>query len=448
MPQFLQNLQRYANDPLEFVNGVVRVGRKIGNEIEYGRKQINNFIEDVVPEPIVNTLDSASLTLADTAQFVYENHPVGLAEQGAIILGGNTAETVGLPRGVGEFVGGALAPGFAAPAPSAITRATRAATKNSVKTAVKETAEGLKTIGDDLMPPPPAALATAGAAPRVQLNVSGGKANLNLAPQVMEAVTLKNPKILKPLGLETGDEIVDAAQAKFNTKRLQKIEQSASKELTAKKAIQNLKDTYGRKPSKAENELVYRMFSRAEGALGRAKEDLSRAQSNVFADKDVYFRSTPSKKAKAVEIINRRTYRKIPNNVSIQIDEHHGFPKGMSAALFDRMDQFIAKGIADPDDLLVMARHAERKGALAGDYKSNMINLVKKPHDELHNYLKNSGDELSKKQWIDVARKAETPDDLLIIFDDLLDRNVIPNLETAKIWQPLSDLIEDIQKAP
>lgn len=190
MPQFLQNLQRYANDPLEFVNGVVRVGSMIGNELEYSRKQISGFIEDVVPEPIVNTLDSA----ADIAQFGYENSLVGLAEQGAVILGGNTAETFGLPRGVGEFVGGALAPGIAAPAPSAITRATRAATKNSVKTAVKETAEGLKTIGDDLMPPPPAALATAGAAPRVQLNVSGGKANLDLVPQVMEAAsTLPTP---------------------------------------------------------------------------------------------------------------------------------------------------------------------------------------------------------------------------------------------------------------
>lgn len=318
-----------------------------------------------------------------------------------------------------------------------------AATRPAVKTAVRETLEGATTIGRNLPPPGPQLVPVgAGAMPTpVQLNVEKGGA-------VMKAVTLKNSKILKPLGLETGDEIVDAAQAKFNTKRLQKIEQSASKELTAKEAIQNLKNTYGKKPSKAENELVYRMFSRAEGALGRAKEDLSRAQSNVFADKDVYFRSTPSIKAKAVEKINRRTYRKIPNDVSIQIDEHHGFPKGMSAALFDRMDQFIAKGVADPDDLLVMAKHAERKGALAGDYKSNMINLVKKPHDELHNYLKNSGDELSKKQWIDVARKAKTPDDLLIIFDDLLDRNVIPNLKTAKIWQPLSDLIEDIQKAP
>lgn len=311
-------------------------------------------------------------------------------------------------------------------------------------------ASGVESAGDLLGVPRSISTPVAGAIGAI---ATPGVGDMKLAfgaggAALTGAVTLKNPKILKPLGLETGDEIVDAAQAKFNTKRLQKIEQSASKELTAKETIQNLKDTYGRKPSKAENELVYRMFSRAEGALGRAKEDLSRAQSNVFADKDVYFRSTPSKKTKAVEIINRRTYRKIPNNVSIQIDEHHGFPKGMSAALFDRMDQFIAKGIADPDDLLVMARHAERKGALAGDYKSNMINLVKKPHDELHNYLKNSGDELSKKQWIDVARKAKTPDDLLIIFDDLLDRNVIPNLETAKIWQPLSDLIEDIQKVP
>ena len=397
----------------------------ISNQLEYG---VNEFKQGN-PAPVLNAMSlGMSGAMAPLTQAV---RGVDKTEGTLLESAGNYVEDkTGIPSLVTQVAAGVLIPG-----------------PGEYKAAGKSIARGVKKAFplegiDNIFPPtPPAALATAGAAPRIQLNVSKGGA-------VMKAVTLKNPKILKPLGLETGDEIVDAAQAKFNTKRLQKIEQSASKELAAKEAIQNLKDTYGKKPSKAENELVYRMFSRAEGALGRAKEDLSRAQSNVFADKDVYFRSTPSKKAKAVEIINRRTSRKIPNNVSIQIDEHHGFPKGMSAALFDRMDQFIAKGIADPDDLLVMARHAERKGALAGDYKSNMINLVKKPHDELHNYLKNSGDELSKKQWIDVARKAETPDDLLIIFDDLLDRNVIPNLETAKIWQPLSDLIEDIQKAP
>jgi hypothetical protein len=277
------------------------------------------------------------------------------------------------------------------------------------------------------------------------IKVTASAGSMVLTP-MLGKITIGNKNILGPLGLEKGQDIVTEAQAKFNVKRKLAIERFASEELTAKNTIQELKNTYGKKPKKEENELVYRMFSRAEGALGRAKESLSRAQSNVFEDQDVFFRSTQSKKQKAVEIAERRISRKIPNNVKIQIDEHHGFPKGMSAALFDRMDQFIAEGLAEPDDLLVMARHAARKGALAGDYKPNMINLVKKPHDELHNYLKTSGDELSKEQWKQVAKKAKTPDELLIIFDDLLDRNIVPNVQTAKIWQPMFDLVEDIQK--
>jgi hypothetical protein len=163
----------------------------ISNEFEYRAKELEQFRADTFGTAEPNSWEMQTSNLVQKA---VDASPVGVAEKGAIILGGNTAETVGLPRGVGEFVGGALAPGLAAPAPSAITRATRAATKNSVKTAVKETAEGLKTIGDDLMPPPPAALATAGAAPSVQLNVSGGKANLNLAPQVLKAAsTLPTP---------------------------------------------------------------------------------------------------------------------------------------------------------------------------------------------------------------------------------------------------------------
>lgn len=93
MPQFLQNLQRYANDPLEFVNGVVRVGRKIGNELEYGRKQINSFIEDVVPEPIVNTLDN----LTDALSTGYEASPVGALDEGAAIASEGVSQITGAP---------------------------------------------------------------------------------------------------------------------------------------------------------------------------------------------------------------------------------------------------------------------------------------------------------------------------------------------------------------
>ena len=179
----LKNIGGTIKTVTEFVED--EVIDPISNEFEYRAKELEQFRADTfgTAEP-----DSWEMQTSNLVQKAVDASPVGVAEQGAIILGGNTAETVGLPRGVGEFVGGALAPGLAAPAPSAITRATRAATKNSVKTAVKETVEGLKTIGDDLMPPPPAALATAGAAPRVQLNVSGGKAIMKL--------TVEDPAIL------------------------------------------------------------------------------------------------------------------------------------------------------------------------------------------------------------------------------------------------------------
>ena len=107
MPQFLQNLQRYANNPLEFVNGVVRVSSMIGNEIEYGRKQARGFIEDVVPEPIVNTLDN----LADTLTTGYEASHVGVMDQGTSIVAekvGQFNPTAGLVTGM---LLGAVVPG-------------------------------------------------------------------------------------------------------------------------------------------------------------------------------------------------------------------------------------------------------------------------------------------------------------------------------------------------
>ena len=72
------------------------------------------------------------------------------------------------------------------------------------KAAGKSIARGVKKAFplegiDNIFPPtPPAALATAGSAPRVQLNVSGGKANL--APQVMEAASITNIQLIRQNG--------------------------------------------------------------------------------------------------------------------------------------------------------------------------------------------------------------------------------------------------------
>lgn len=159
------------------------------NEGEYRAKQLDQLRDETFGTADPNSWETNATNLV---QETVDNSVVGIAEEGAVILGGNTAQTVGLPRGVGEFVGGALAPGIAAPGPTAVTKATRAATRNSVKTAIKETADGLKTIGDDLMSPPPTPqLATAGVTPTFKPTVNNG--SVNLSPRVMQIASDMKP---------------------------------------------------------------------------------------------------------------------------------------------------------------------------------------------------------------------------------------------------------------
>tara|TARA_Y100000385_G_scaffold269434_1_gene307468 strand:+ start:41 stop:1432 length:1392 start_codon:yes stop_codon:yes gene_type:complete len=433
MPQFLQNLQRYANNPLEFVNGVVRVGSMIGNEIEYGRKQVRGFIEDVVPKPIVNTLDSASLTTADVAQFGYENSLVGLAEQGAIILGGNTTETFGLPRGVGEFVGGALAPGIAASAPSAITRAKRAVTKDSVKTAVKETAEGLKTIGDDLMPPPPAALATAGSAPSVQLNVSGGKANL----QVMEA-RAKPGMTQEEWDTQRGAEIrikrTKVEDAKVAMENIEANNPGVSKGLLKEKDIGDYK-TYQRRYEDGQAEV-----SSAESNIPVPTPD------NPYA----FPRGTPGavrfkEEAKAAnEALGR---------AAEQLELHHLIPKGMSAAIYNRARDFIEKGLVDPKYLNRIAEKFKKiTGADTGDLRSGILPMRNTPHKTYHNEMRFQPSDTFPGESMEIMKEALTtklnqinnPKDFEILLDNLIRNDIKPLVDNARIWENTDDVIRSV----
>ena len=66
---------------------------------------------------------------------------------------------------------------------------------------------------------------------------------------------------------------------------------------------------------------------------------------------------------------------KIKRGTTDMLHLHHKLPKGMSAAFFDRMDQFISRGEAVNDDLLEMAEEATKIGLSTGDVKSNIMSL-------------------------------------------------------------------------
>tara|TARA_R110000787_G_C13379044_1_gene441642 strand:- start:66 stop:1385 length:1320 start_codon:yes stop_codon:yes gene_type:complete len=411
----------------------------ISNEFEYRAKELEQFRADTfgTAEP-----DSWEMQTSNLVQKAVDASPVGVAEQGAIILGGNTAETVGLPRGVGEFVGGALAPGIAAPAPSAITRATRAATKNSVKTAVKETAEGLKTIGDDLMPPPPAALATAGAAPRVQLNVSRGKANLT--PEVMPIITTKNPDVLSATNRKTGEEIIgsDLNQLKWQRKRTQNIQSQDNRITTFEQEKLELQNNGANPQGDSVNDIRLR---RVSSYLDDAKAARNRYISNVvpFTDADPNWYKT-GRGVWEKKIEQNLKYK----HVKAALEQHHLVAKGATGAIFGKMDEFIAKGLADPDDLVLMYEYMRAKGVTPGDVKSNMVNILKPAHTGknrgLHRYLNESGAEFKQAKWDDILKAAEDPEDLMAILVDQVENNFVPNKEVGKIWQDLDDVLESL----
>ena len=295
---------------------------------------------------------------------------------------------------------------------------------------------------DKVLPPPGGgpqlALATAAATPTPP--------SMSVVPVsekgsfVLKAVTITDRETLRVTGRRTGEDALSPEQAKQQTKRILDIQKAENALAQAEDELATLADIHGRKPTKEENPRVYRQFQNALGAKGRAQTDLSRAQSNVLVpteDNPLWYKTTKALFVKKQEQLRR--------GLTQALEQHHKFPKGLSGAYFSRMDELIDAGLAEPDDLFVMAEYARKKGVEAGDVRSNLANQVKKPHTELHRYMRNTGEEMSKTKWKQVVKEAKDVDELMVLWRDIIDNNVIPNYKLAEVWQPLDDLVREIQ---
>lgn len=322
--------------------------------------------------------------------------------------GGIIAENLGVDPRIGQFVAGAAAD-------TVLTAGVGAAGKKAMQAV------------DMLTPPPGGGLALAGASDG--LVARNGQVRLN--SNVMEAVTATDPDILSVTGRKTGETIVDSAQQKLLVKRRSEVQKYQNKLVSLREEL----------ALAAEQGADKKVLDDIRDKIGDAEEMLSRRQSNVLvpdSDDPLWYKTSNSKKAKKLEQIRRKmsgTY----------LEEHHIFPKGMSAAFFNRMDELIASGVAEADDLLLMAEYAAKSGVKAGDVKSNLVNLMKDPHNELHQVLRAQGDEIGKQQWQKILKEANSVDEILALWKDVIGRNVKPNAETARIWQPLDDLVKEIQ---
>ena len=370
MPQFLQNLQRYANNPLEFVNGVVRVGSMIGNEIEYGRKQIRGFIEDVVPEPIVNTLDSAS----NIAQFGYENSLVGMADQGAGLLAENIGQVTNPQIGM---------------------------------------AAGLL-------------LGMVDGSPGVTVSRGGARFKFK-------------------------------TQGEFNVTQPARVDATRDAVDDVKLILQNIEEANpGVKPGVLSKTIPE--YKAAQKALGAKKPAVSSEESNMLAfglgREQAYPRTKPRAKELKGKFIKdaRRELQQGVDQVIEQVDLHHKFPKGISAAIFNRARDFIEDGKMTYNDLVDMAKRAQQRGLEPGDVETDLLPMFKTPHDTFHAEMRAQGSnqfpgenlEISKTKLTQKLRQVKNPKGLYVLWDQMLSDDIKYLYETAEIWQPMDKTIKSV----
>jgi len=328
----------------------------------------------------------------------------------------------------------------------------------------------LGRVADTLTPPGGGGLTPAMAgAGGPQLSIRGGDVNLQ-PPTVMKAVTTTVPEALEAAGVRTGDELMDARLGKQYTKRNRDVLAKENdikylKETLAgldelKNDPKNLIKFINKNPELLETWNRYTKKYGADEAFSRTRANIaqrktnadtawSQLKSNVLPfEKDGEYRRWYGSDAAKPDRRRVETALRVKGDLKIKeyLQQHHLIPKGMTAAYFNKMDQLIAAGKAKPDDLIVMAQVALKKGMPTGDVKANLKDLIPAPHAELHTILRRQGDEIAKSKLIKDLSKINNVDDLMRLWvkEFSPEGKFTYNYETAKIFQELDSLLEEM----
>jgi len=336
-------------------------------------------------------------------------------------------------------------------------------------------ASGIESTGDLLGVPRSISTPVAGAVGAI---ATPGVGDLNLAfgaggVALTGAVTATNPRILRTLGVKPGASMYDetGAQAKNllrrdkrileyrNTISIKNEEMKTLRELRGDpKNLQTFVDNASpelQKYWKTQKGDVNEIIDLLGDNKKNAQEGLSRVESNVLPFDTTkqaeriedfrnvnYFRSNIGLAEKKLEETSR--------NIQGYLEQHHLFPKGMSAAFFGKMDDLIEKGLATKDDLILMAEFAAAKGRRAGDIKANLLNMQQTPHNRMHTELRSMGAELGKTDYQRLLKDVDNVDDLLDRWADLFEPGIegdaVYNAAVAELWEPLDELLKKISR--
>tara|TARA_X000000368_G_scaffold377447_2_gene331117 strand:- start:887 stop:2203 length:1317 start_codon:yes stop_codon:yes gene_type:complete len=337
-------------------------------------------------------------------------------------------------------------------------------------------ASGIESTGDFLGVPRSISTPVAGAVAAI---ATPGFGDMKLAfgaggVALTGAVTATNPRILRTVGVKTGASMYDTTgiqgkQLLRRDKRILEYKNTISIKNDEMKTLRELKGDPKNLQTFVDNASpeLQKYWKSQKGDVNKivdllgdnkknAQEGLSRVESNVLPFdttkqaeriKDFrnvnYFRSNIGLSEKKLEETSR--------NIQGYLEQHHLFPKGMSAAFFGKMDDLIEKGVATKDDLILMAEFAAAKGRRAGDIKANLLNMQQTPHNRMHTELRAMGAELGKTDYQRLLKDVDNVDDLLDrwadIFEPGIEGDAVYNAAVAELWEPLDKLLMEISPA-
>lgn len=132
----------------------------------------------------------------------------------------------------------------------------------------------------------------------------------------------------------------------------------------------------------------------------------------------------------------RRYLEDDPFDPGMKMQQHHLFTKAQSAPFIKKMDELIAKGIADEDDLVNMFAWAEKLDATMGDRLSNLLNSPRIAHvgeaTSIHPELRRAGLELRPELIEGMVSEAKNATELMDLFNNFIITNVKPSQKLAR----------------
>lgn len=267
-----------------------------------------------------------------------------------------------------------------------------------------------------------------------------------LSMPLVGMVSTKGSMRLAPRRGRRGDFL---PQEQYDVVRPERINEVRDKRDELKEVIQNIEEN---NPGVKKGVLAAtnKEYKRAKENVEDLEALLSSEESNILAPKPGNEWAYPPNQPRAKEV--KAAENDLRGTVEA-FELHHLVPKGISAAMMNRVRDFIEEGAATVEDL---KRFASRPTELGlpdiGDLETNLSPMSRVPHNRFHTEMRYQGSYQFPKQKLEISKqnlaseltKIKNFKDLERLWDEMLKGDVKYLVETARDWEKMDEAIKSV----